>query len=90
MPETTIETKPARKAKAASPFLIGAWIKDDEGKESFVPCAKQPAEDITEFSEMLVWAKNNLKGETGLYSFVRRVTGTLRLAEQTLIKATLE
>ena len=73
------------KPKAEAPYVVGQW--DGEGK--FWPATKQPKAPITDFDEIVVWAKENLNEVAADWSFVKRMPRTLRMIEQKTIKGTL-
>ena len=74
-----------RKAKVEAPYVVGKW--DAEGK--FWPTVQQPKKPITDFDEIVVWAKEAFKNDAGDYSFVKRMPRTLKMVEQRIIAGTL-
>lgn len=66
-------------------FLVGKWTD-----KVFTTCETQPAENITQFNDIVAWAKKNLP--TGSYEFIRKIVGpgtTLTIGSKTVTEAKL-
>lgn len=66
-------------------FMVGKWTGG-----TFAACDKQPEENITQFNDIVAWAKKNLP--TGSYEFIRKIVGpgtTLTIGSKTVTEAKL-
>lgn len=79
------EEEKTRKPKAEAPYMVGKWGPDG----NFYPAEKQPKEPITDFDEIVAWARENLNEVAADWSFVKRMPRTLQMVEQKTIKGTL-
>lgn len=74
-----------RKAKVEAPYVVGQW----DGEGNFHPAFKQPRTPITDFDEIVVWARENLNEVAADWNFVKRMPRTLKMVEQRIIAGTL-
>ena len=68
--------------KMIQKFVIGEW-KDGV----FTQGSEQPEECITNFAEMLAWARKAYGEVKGNFSFIRKIPGGLNVVRQTTFLA---
>jgi hypothetical protein len=72
----------SKTSKMVQKFVLGVWDYVD-GRDVFTECLEQPKEDITNFAEMLAWARKNYGEVPGTFSFIRKIPGSMSVARQT-------